>query len=138
MSHRCACGRRGAGPGVRGEDGVRRLDQGVVGSPLSVAAFAESEGVTGKLFDEWDLSLPQLRERLERVSAQIGRKAWRFAAEMEEIAHSYGDAGLPDGFHLAAADLFAVSQTSRSILVMSVDEISKMLLGRDRPEESSA
>lgn len=74
---------------------------------LSVAALATSEEVIDELLDEWEMSIPELRERLERVSARIGEKAWRFAGEMEEIAHTYGDAGLPDGFHLAAADIYS-------------------------------
>jgi hypothetical protein len=74
---------------------------------LSVAALGTSEDVIDVLLDEWDMSIPELRERLERMSARIGVKAWRFAGEMEEIAHTYGDAGLPDGFHLAAADIYS-------------------------------
>lgn len=74
---------------------------------LSVAALASSEEVIEELMDEWDMSIPELRKRLERLSARIGEKAWRFAGEMEEIAHTYGDAGLHDGFHLAAADIYS-------------------------------
>ncbi len=62
---------------------------------LSVAALATSEEVIDELLDEWDMSIPELRARLERVSARIGEKAWRFAGEMEEIARTYGDAELP-------------------------------------------
>jgi len=34
------------------------------------------------------------------------RKAWRWIGEMEEIAASFEAAGLPGGFHLAAAELY--------------------------------
>jgi len=34
------------------------------------------------------------------------RKAWRWIGEMEEIAASFQAAGLPGGFHLAAAELY--------------------------------
>ncbi|HEX6299949.1 MAG TPA: DUF1932 domain-containing protein [Acidimicrobiia bacterium] len=74
---------------------------------LSVAALATSEEVIDELLDEWDISIPELRERLHRVSGGIGEKAWRFAGEMEEIARTYGDAELPNGFHLAAADIYS-------------------------------
>lgn len=82
---------------------------------LSVAALATSEEVIDELLDEWDMSIPELRERLEQLSARIGEKAWRFAGEMEEIARTYGDARPANGFHLAAADLYPVSQTSKTI-----------------------
>jgi uncharacterized protein DUF1932 len=33
-------------------------------------------------------------------------KGWRWTAEMEEVAASMAGAGLPAGFHLAAAEVF--------------------------------
>ena len=34
------------------------------------------------------------------------RKAWRFAGEMDQIAAGFAEAGLPDGFARAAAELY--------------------------------
>ena len=34
-------------------------------------------------------------------------KAWRFVGEMHEIGDTFASAGLPDGFHRAAADVYA-------------------------------
>ena len=34
------------------------------------------------------------------------RKAWRWVAEMEEIAATFEAAGLPGGFHHAAAEIY--------------------------------
>jgi hypothetical protein len=39
------------------------------------------------------------------VAANI-KKAWRFVGEMEEIAATLAAAGLPDGFHQAAAEIY--------------------------------
>ena len=33
-------------------------------------------------------------------------KAWRFSGEMAEIAATFREADLPDGFHQAAADIY--------------------------------
>ncbi|MEO5888162.1 MAG: DUF1932 domain-containing protein, partial [Anaerolineales bacterium] len=33
-------------------------------------------------------------------------KAWRFEGEMHEIASTFQEAGLPSGFHEAAAEVF--------------------------------
>lgn len=74
---------------------------------LSVAAYARSQGVLDDLIDEWHGSIPGLSERLEATAAGVGRKAWRFEGEMNEIAAALADAGLPDGFHRAAADVYA-------------------------------
>jgi 3-hydroxyisobutyrate dehydrogenase-like beta-hydroxyacid dehydrogenase len=73
---------------------------------LAVRALARAEGVEETLLAEWELSLPNLPERSERAAASAGAKGWRWVGEMEEIASTFDAAGLPDGFHLAAAEIF--------------------------------
>lgn len=73
---------------------------------LAIRSLAEVEGVTSALVGEWETSMPELVTRSERSPAGVGPKAWRFAPEMEEIAASFAGAGLPDGFHLAAAEVY--------------------------------
>jgi hypothetical protein len=36
----------------------------------------------------------------------VTAKAWRFVGEMEEIAATFEAAGLPGGFHAAAAEVY--------------------------------
>jgi hypothetical protein len=83
------------------------MDQRNVGPPSVGRRLSNLGGLTQELFDEWDMSIPELRERLERIAAGIGMKAWRFVGQMEKIASTYSDAGLPEGFHLAVADLYS-------------------------------
>jgi 3-hydroxyisobutyrate dehydrogenase-like beta-hydroxyacid dehydrogenase len=71
---------------------------------LAVRAAAEREGVEAALAAEWRISQPDLFRQLDRAVTQ-SRKAWRWVAEMEEIAATFGGAGLPEGFHLAAAEI---------------------------------
>jgi 3-hydroxyisobutyrate dehydrogenase-like beta-hydroxyacid dehydrogenase len=71
----------------------------------AVRALARSEGVEAALLAEWKLSQPGVDKRSEAITVQA-RKAWRWVGEMEEIAASFEAAGLPGGFHLAAADLY--------------------------------
>jgi 3-hydroxyisobutyrate dehydrogenase-like beta-hydroxyacid dehydrogenase len=71
----------------------------------AVRALAESEGVEAALLAEWKRSQPGVDKRSEVITVQA-RKAWRWIGEMEEIAASFEAAGLPGGFHLAAADLY--------------------------------
>lgn len=95
---------------------------------LSVAAVASQEGVLDELIAEWDASIPELRPRLDQVSSRIGAKAWRFVGEMEEIARTYADAGLPDGFHRAAADLYSrLSGLKDNNSDVTVAEIMRLL-----------
>jgi 3-hydroxyisobutyrate dehydrogenase-like beta-hydroxyacid dehydrogenase len=73
---------------------------------LAVRSLARSEGVESTLLEEWELSLPELPEHSVRAARSAATKGWRWVGEMEEIAATFASAGLPDGFHLAAADVF--------------------------------
>jgi 3-hydroxyisobutyrate dehydrogenase-like beta-hydroxyacid dehydrogenase len=74
---------------------------------LGIRALAIAEGVEGPLLDEWHTSMPELDGRNLTAGQQAATKGWRWVGEMEEIAATFRSAGLPDGFHLAAADIFA-------------------------------
>jgi 3-hydroxyisobutyrate dehydrogenase-like beta-hydroxyacid dehydrogenase len=72
---------------------------------LNIRALAQSEGIDGRLIQEWSLSQPRALQQCDTVSA-AARKAWRWVAEMEEIAASFEAVKLPGGFHHAAADVY--------------------------------
>jgi hypothetical protein len=73
---------------------------------MAVRAVASAEDVDDALLAEWKRSIPDLPARSENAVAGSARKAWRWIAEMEEIAATFAAAGLPAGFHDAAADLY--------------------------------
>ena len=72
----------------------------------AVLAAAEGWGLRPALERQWrrrDEAAPaQAAQRVRGLSA----KAWRFAGEMEEIADFLAEAGLPSGFHEAAAIIY--------------------------------
>jgi 3-hydroxyisobutyrate dehydrogenase-like beta-hydroxyacid dehydrogenase len=80
-------------------------NKGATALLAGIRALAEQEGVDAALLAEWKISLPDIPKRSEMVIVSA-RKAWRWIAEMEEIAASFEAAGLPAGFHLAAADVY--------------------------------
>jgi 3-hydroxyisobutyrate dehydrogenase-like beta-hydroxyacid dehydrogenase len=73
---------------------------------LTARALARAEGVEDVLLAEWALSQPPLADRSRSAARSATTKGWRWVAEMEEIAASMAAAGLPDGFHQAAAEIF--------------------------------
>ena len=73
---------------------------------LAARALARTEGVEDVLLAEWALSQPALADRSVGAARSAATKGWRWVAEMEEIAASMAAAGLPDGFHQAAAEIF--------------------------------
>ena len=72
----------------------------------AILATAESLGVREELYELWDMDSTgfsnQVNQRVSRVTA----KAWRFEGEMGEIATTFREAGLPGGFHEAAAEIY--------------------------------
>ena len=72
---------------------------------LAVLALAAMEGVDKALLEEWALSQPDLERRSIQAAAVAAPKAWRYVGEMREIAATFEAAGLPAGFHHAAADI---------------------------------
>ncbi len=77
---------------------------------LAARAMARAEGVEEALLAEWAISQPGLADRSARAAGSAAAKGWRWVAEMEEIATAMAAAGLPDGFHLAAADIYRRSR----------------------------
>ena len=73
---------------------------------LAARALARAEGVERTLLAEWAMSQPALGKQSERSAAAAAAKGWRWVAEMEEIAASMSAAGLPPGFHEAAAEIY--------------------------------
>jgi hypothetical protein len=80
--------------------------KGLAALLLALRETSRAHGVDAALVDEWELSQPQLPGIYELTEANTVPKAWRWIAEMEEIAATFAAAGQPDGFHLAAADVF--------------------------------
>lgn len=72
---------------------------------LAIRAFATHEGVDHALLEEWSISQPALEKKCARAAAVAVPKMWRYVGEMQEIAEAFESAGLPAGFHLAAAQI---------------------------------
>jgi 3-hydroxyisobutyrate dehydrogenase-like beta-hydroxyacid dehydrogenase len=73
---------------------------------LAARALARAEGVEAVLLEEWGISQPGLERRSAAATGSATAKGWRWVAEMEEIAATMAAAGLPDGFHQAAAEIY--------------------------------
>ena len=72
----------------------------------AILAAAESLDVRGELYQQWDMDDQGFSEQANRRVARVTAKAWRFEGEMEEIASTLAEAGLPEGFHQAAAEIY--------------------------------
>lgn len=72
----------------------------------AILAAAEELGVRDALREQWVADWPGFAEQTEQRVRNVTAKAWRFEGEMAEIAATLRSAGVPDGFHLAAEELY--------------------------------
>lgn len=73
---------------------------------LALEEAAGRAGVAEALAGELSRTGVDLSERLADVKGRLGGKAWRWAGEMEEAAATLAELGVPDGFSLAAAQIY--------------------------------
>jgi 3-hydroxyisobutyrate dehydrogenase-like beta-hydroxyacid dehydrogenase len=73
---------------------------------LAMRDAARVLGVQDELIAEWALSQPGLAAQADRSAQAAAAKGWRWEREMQEIAATLEAAGLPAGFHQAAAEIF--------------------------------
>ena len=80
--------------------------KGTAAMLLAIRATARAAGVEDELVAEWERSQPDLPQRYENALRAASTKGWRWVGEMEEIAATFAEHGLPPGFHEAAAAVF--------------------------------
>jgi 3-hydroxyisobutyrate dehydrogenase-like beta-hydroxyacid dehydrogenase len=72
----------------------------------AILATSAELGVWDDLEQQWERNWPGFAEQSVNRVRRVTAKAWRFAGEMDEISATLAEAGLPGGFHAAAADLY--------------------------------
>jgi hypothetical protein len=73
---------------------------------IALQTAARELGVAEALETEWRMSQPDLPDRAHASIRAKSAQGWRWAPEMREVAETLGEAGLPPGFHAAAAEIF--------------------------------
>ena len=72
----------------------------------AIISAAENLGVREELYSHWNRDQAGFSDQVNSRVTRVTTKAWRFAGEMEEIAATLAEAGLPGEFHTAAAEIF--------------------------------
>ncbi|CAN5124355.1 hypothetical protein BH20ACT3_BH20ACT3_00920 [soil metagenome] len=101
---------------------------------LAIRALAEAEGVEESMLAEWAISDPGLAEKSELTALGNAPKAWRFVGELEEIGESFAAHGLPEGFGLAAADVYRRLAPFKDSSDPSLPAVIETLLGASSAE----
>lgn len=72
----------------------------------AILAAAEGLNVRQELAQQWSRNGSDFAKQAEQRATRVTAKAWRFTGEMEEIAATFAETGMPAGFHEAAADIY--------------------------------
>lgn len=100
----------------------------------NVRALALHENVEEALMAEWQLSSPGTSIRSGEIAAKA-HKAWRWVAEMEEIAATFAASGLPRDFHLGAADIYGrLASLKDASTPPPIDEVLALLMRAASPK----
>jgi 3-hydroxyisobutyrate dehydrogenase-like beta-hydroxyacid dehydrogenase len=70
--------------------------------------------------------------KAERDIVRSAPKAWRFAGEMKEIAHTFEFAGAPGGFHRAAEEIYERLRGLKDREGLTPDEVWNELKAKER------
>jgi 3-hydroxyisobutyrate dehydrogenase-like beta-hydroxyacid dehydrogenase len=104
----------------------------------AILATAEHLGVREALEQQWNQDQPGSAQRNSERVRQVTAKAWRFAGEMEEIAATFREAGIPGEFHDAAATIYRrLAQFKDSPAPPALDEVLDALRQVEREPSSS-
>lgn len=82
------------------------LTKGTTALLAATFGAASELGVLEELMAEWGRGGASAGKENERKVREVTAKAWRFTGEMEEIAATFDAAGMPAGFHQAAAEIY--------------------------------
>lgn len=73
----------------------------------AIMGAAEELGVRETLERQWERHWPGFAEQKKQAAVRVAyNKAWRFAGEMEEMAKTWEDTNVPNGFFTAAAKVY--------------------------------
>jgi len=97
-----------------------------------VLGAAQGLGVREVLERQWARDEAAFPQEAEQRVRRVTGKAWRFTGEMEEIAATFAEAGMPDGFHAAAAEVFRrLAAFKGRATTPSLSEVLAALLDRE-------
>lgn len=99
---------------------------------LGVLGAAERLGVRPALEAQWEADAAGTTAEAHERARRATRKAWRFAGEMDEIAATFAAAGMPSGFHQAAAEVYrAMAGLKDAQPLPELDDVLAALAGTD-------
>ena len=93
----------------------------------AIMGAAEELGVRHALENQWDRYWPEFSEQKKSSAVSVAyNKAWRFAGEMDEMAKTWEDVGVPNDFFIGAAEVYRrIGHLRESAEEQSIEEVLK-------------
>ena len=102
----------------------------------AILAAADALDVWPELEQQWSRDWPGFDQEATGRVRRVTAKAWRFTGEMDEISATFRRAGLPGGFHAAAADVYSrMAGFKDAAAVPPLDDVLAALIGDPQAEE---
>ena len=104
----------------------------------AILATAETLGVREDLERQWSRDGSGFAEQTKERVRQVTAKAWRFTGEMEEIAATFKEAGVPGDFHAAAAMIYRrIAHFKDAMETPSLEEVLAALARNGKTKAAS-
>lgn len=104
----------------------------------AILAAAETLGVREELERQWSRDGSEFAEQRKGRVRGVTAKAWRFAAEMEEIAATFEEVGVPGNFHAAAAIIYRrIAHFKDAVEMPSLEEVLAALTQGGKTENTA-
>jgi 3-hydroxyisobutyrate dehydrogenase-like beta-hydroxyacid dehydrogenase len=110
--------------------------KGLAALRAAVLGAAGELGVLPDLERQWSRSGPPFAQVVGSLQ-HVAPKAWRFVAEMQEIAATFEAAGVPGGFHRAAGEIFARLADFKGASKVELEDALQRLTARSLTEAGS-
>jgi 3-hydroxyisobutyrate dehydrogenase-like beta-hydroxyacid dehydrogenase len=104
--------------------------KGSIALLIAVMGAADRLGVLEDLRRQWTRQGPAL-EKSEGHVIRSAPKAWRWVPEMHEIAATFEAAGMPPGFHQAAAEIYEMLREFKDADPASIEEVLTRLVTKE-------
>lgn len=112
--------------------------KGTTALMCAILATAERLGVREALFQQWSQGSSDLAERATEQVRNVTARAWRFEGEMREISSTFEKAGVPGGFHAAAASIYSrIAEFKDAPSTPSLESVLTALMQADEAEGAS-
>ena len=101
----------------------------------AILATSENLGVKEDLIKQWSMNGSGFADSATQDVRTVTAKAWRFIGEMHEISSTFEAAGLPGGFHKAAADIYGrIAGFKGADSTPELDDVLSALLVSDQED----